>query len=364
MKNKHSSFFSRISYSFGNEDWRTERKALSIQPSDKVVCVTASGDRPLHLLLDPCQEIISVDLNPAQNYLLSLKAKALEKLNFDKYLSFLGGDPCHRRLETLEILEKELDNSSRVYWSKQRKAIDNGILFGGAVEKMLSRVSRLLMLLRGKKIQELFEFDDIHEQRKYIDSKWNTYLWEKSFQLSFNPLVQRLILNDPGLFAYLGKTINPGTYIFNTLHSSLRYSLAKNNPFLSLVLRGYVPKENYPPCLTHEGSSIIREQLHKLTWQTTDFISFLENQPSSSIDVFSLSDIASYMNESSFFRLMDEVYRTSRPGARFSIRQFMSDHAIPTWLRKHFYRNSKLEMQLEREETCFVYRFMVGTISK
>ena len=43
-------FFSRLSYSFGNEDWRTEKRALGIRPHDQVLCITASGDRPLNLL--------------------------------------------------------------------------------------------------------------------------------------------------------------------------------------------------------------------------------------------------------------------------------------------------------------------------
>ena len=66
-------FFKRLSYSIGNEDWETEREALSIQADDKVLCITASGDRPLNLLMNECREIVSIDANPVQNYLLELK---------------------------------------------------------------------------------------------------------------------------------------------------------------------------------------------------------------------------------------------------------------------------------------------------
>ena len=72
------SFFSRLSYSFGNEDWRTEQDALKIKSGDRVVCITGSGDRPLHLLLSEGQEVVSVDANIFQNQLLHLKAAALQ----------------------------------------------------------------------------------------------------------------------------------------------------------------------------------------------------------------------------------------------------------------------------------------------
>ncbi|HKZ00179.1 MAG TPA: DUF3419 family protein, partial [Rhabdochlamydiaceae bacterium] len=67
-----ANFYSRLSYSFGNEDWITELEALRIKPGDRVVCITASGDRPLHLLLADLGELVSVDANPFQNHLFEL----------------------------------------------------------------------------------------------------------------------------------------------------------------------------------------------------------------------------------------------------------------------------------------------------
>ena len=72
-----SRFYERLNYSFGNEDPFTELKALRIKPSDTVVCVTASGDRPLNLMSCPLEKIYCVDLNPIQNHLLSLKLQTI-----------------------------------------------------------------------------------------------------------------------------------------------------------------------------------------------------------------------------------------------------------------------------------------------
>src|SRR5262245_40473083 len=99
-----SNFFKRLSYSFGNEDWITEKEALKIQPQNRVLCITASGDRPLHLLLNECQEIVSLDANSTQNYLLDLKMQAIQHLDFEEYLAFLGVTPCSSRKETYKKL--------------------------------------------------------------------------------------------------------------------------------------------------------------------------------------------------------------------------------------------------------------------
>ena len=76
-----------------------------------------------------------------------------------------------------------------------------------------------------------------------------------------------------------------------------------------------------------------------------------------------MSDIASYMNHADFVRMLKAIKRTAKPGARFSIRQFMSDHAIPSDLQAAFNRNTALEKQFEDEERFAIYRFCVGSIA-
>ncbi|MBA2728988.1 MAG: DUF3419 family protein, partial [Parachlamydiaceae bacterium] len=189
MSNAHKPFFSRLSYSFGNEDWRVERKALNIRPTDRVICVTASGDRPLNLLMDPCAELISIDLNETQNFLLSLKVHAMKNLGFKEYLAFLGASNCDRRLENLAHLTPKLEKRSAQFWNQHKLLIQNGVLFQGAIEKWCKRFAGLMNFLRGKKINRLFEFDNLSEQQKFLKEEWNTYLWQKSCQIICHPKI-------------------------------------------------------------------------------------------------------------------------------------------------------------------------------
>jgi S-adenosylmethionine-diacylglycerol 3-amino-3-carboxypropyl transferase len=357
-------FYSRLSYSFGNEDPNVERKALMIKPKDRVLCITASGDRPLHLLLDECEEVVAIDLNETQNHLLALKTLAMKHFDFENYILFLGAYKDRDRISKLHQLLPHFNDKESHFWNNHRHLVSKGVLYQGSLEKMLSLFGSTLKVFRGKKIKQLFSIEDLDEQRKFVKEKWNTLLWRKAFDLLFNSPIMRFALKDPGLFAFLGTSISPGTYLYNRMNHSLQTNLANENALLSLILRGRVEPKAFPPYLTEEGVNVIKPRLSKLKWHSENIITYLESSPDNHFDAYSLSDIASYMDHKSFNRLLAAVHRTARPVARFSIRQFMSDHPIAESVQPFFARDTKLEANLEAEERCFFYRFMAGTIRK
>ncbi len=356
-----ASFFSLLRYSFGNEDWRTEEAALNIQPQDQVLCITASGDRPLNLLARECQKIVCVDANSVQNYLLQLKAAAMHQLDYEDYLAFLGAVPGKHRKQTLQHLLPHMDPQAAQFWKKNEKMVSKGILYQGRVERLTYLLAMLLSLARGKKVKRLFEMDCLEEQKKFVRNEWNSYMWRKVMDFLLNPLVSRLIIKDPGL-ANIGSDIKPGSYIYERIHASLEQDLAKKNPLLSLIMRGKVSHEAFSPYLTEEGTRAIKTRLSALEIRTTDVIQYLESLPGPTFDVFSLSDVASYLSYPNFIRLLKNMIRTAKPGARFCLRQFLSSYEIPPNLQPYFVRDKALERNLEQKDNCFVYRFFVGRI--
>lgn len=362
-----SNFFSRLSYSFGNEDWETEHRALSIQPGDRVLCITASGDRPLHVLLDRCQEVVTVDSNGIQNDLLELKCLALRELDYDHYLRFLGAEheTSHYRKETLKKLLPHMNSHAAHYWSTHQKMVGKGVLYQGLIEKWTTIISSVFGITRGAKVNQLFSYNNIIDQRKFVKSKeWDSPMMRKAFHYILNPRFIRHFLKDPGLYNHLPDSIGVGMYLYNRINHCLSHCLAKESPLISLILKGKVYPEGYPPYLTEKGFHIIKKRLNNLIPKTSDVIDYLELQPENSFDCFSLSDVASYMNEASFRRLLKAVLRTAKPGARFSLREFLSHHHFPKELESNFLRNPSLEKKLEKEDRCFVYRFIVGKIAK
>ncbi len=359
-----AAFFSRLSYSFGNEDWITEQKALQIQPQDRVLCITASGDRPLNLLMSDCQNIVCVDANKIQNYLLSLKCTAMQEFDYDQYLSFLGVTPNNYRRELLRKIIPKMDAEAGKFWLKHEKMVAKGILYQGAVERLVKKAALLISLFRKAKVKRLFEISNLEEQKIFIREQWDCSPWRKTFEWALNPLVSKILIRDPGLYTNQNGSIKPSHYIYDRMTSSLNRCLARENPLISLILKGEVQKEAYPPYLTSQGVEVIRARLDRLSICTSDIVHYLESISEPTFDCFSLSDVASYIGKEDFVHMLNGIYKAAKPHARFSIRQFLSFHEIPPSLQRYFVRDLALENRLEKEDRCFVYRFMVGTIVK
>lgn len=354
-------FSKRLNYTFGNEDPETESKALQIQPDSRILCITASGDRPLNLLVHPCKEMIAVDVNPMQNHLLHLKSAAMRTLDYESYLAFLGAKKSSQRYQVLGSILKELSLESQLFWQLNKHWIGKGILYQGRIESITKFTA---FILGSKKNKQLFKFNCLEEQKEFVAKNWDSTLIRKALEFVLSPKIAKFILNDPGLYAHLAPGTNLGTYLYDRMLELLNTRLAKESILLSLIFQGYVEPEGLSPYLHQNTFETIRGRLHLLGAHTGDVIHFLKNKPEACIDRFSLSDIASYMPQDTFNLLIEEVFRTASPGARFCIRQLSSNHEIPKEFAEKFQREPALEQELDRQDHCFVYRFMTGTIKK
>lgn len=356
-----SKFFSRLSYSLGNEDWKTEQDALKIEPHDTVLCITASGDRPLNLLMNDCRQIVSIDANPIQNHLLNLKIGAMQAFSYEEYLSFLGAVSQKGRKESLKLLLPLLDKDSAEFWLKNQKMIDKGVLYQGAVERLTKIIAATMGFMRRKTLKKLLSINDLDEQRKFVKEYWDRKWWRKIFEWALHPSISPFVIEDPGLLN-VGSKINPGTYIYDRIMHSLDNCLANQNPLFCLIFQGYVPPEAYSPYLTRSGTEVIKQRISRITIRTGEIVQYLESLSEPTFDCFSLSDIASYMDAPHFMRLLRAVNKAAKPGARFCIRQFLSAQQMPLEMQALFERDLPLEKRLENEDRCFLYRFLVGTV--
>ena len=357
-------FYQCLNYSLGNEDWNIEAQALRINSGDKAVCVTASGDRPLHLLMTDCNEVLSIDMNPIQNYLLDLKLAAIKFLDYEKYLAFLGIKPCHHRKKIFyEIKNNLISKGAQDFWEKHLSMITRGIIYQGKTERLTYFWGKFLKLLRPYKINKLFKFDDIESQREFLNKKWDTPFWQKTFETLINSDFLKFILNDPGLNS---NELNQsaGQYVYQRMIKHLQQNLASKSPMLQLILTGRLLPEAYFPYLTWEGYNKIRQNPDRLHYQTGNIVEFLNSHQANSFDCFSMSDIASYMPQDIFEKLLAGIQHSGKPQARFCIREFMSMRTIPQHLTTAFKRAPELEQKFETEESNFVYRFIVGELQK
>lgn len=356
-------FLSQLNYSLCNEDCRTEHEALRLGSGDRIVCVTAGGDRPLHLLLADVGEVVSVDANASHHQLLMLKKIALKELSYDQYAGFLGVIPMKNRLEVWKQIEEKFPEESREFWRLRLYMIHKGVLYQGKIEKWCSRVSKLAKFFLGKNIEQLFYFRHIDEQNEFL-STWNMKGLKKLWKIGLHPLLAHFFIGDPLLYRPLENGVKPSDYLFDRFQEYLKRHLVKDSHLLSVALLGKAGKDNLPPYLSRLGVALIRSRIDRLSYENKDILSYLKTQPDASVDAFSLSSTASYLDKEQFHELMKEMVRTAKHGARFCLREFLSKHEIPEDLQFSIVRDDHLEKKLEEEDRSFVYNFLVGTIRK
>lgn len=357
-----SRFFETLNYSSCNEDWRTERRALQIGPDDRVLCVTGSGDRPLHLLLDDPRSVVSIDANPMQGHLLRLKSAALQALPYPRYAKLLGLTPSRERIALLEAVEEHLAPETRAVWRARQWMIARGVLYQGRWERYYRSISRVARLLRGGAIRRLFAFDELTAQQEFVERVWDRRWWRLVFDLLCSRTFSRVFLRDPAFYAHVDPEMRVGRYVYEGMLGALRRTLARENFMLSLVFRGVLPPDDLPPYLAPDGFERLRTRVDRVEVETADLLGYLERAPAGSFTRFSLSDVPSYLDQAGFERLLEAVASAAAPGARFCIRQFLSGHAVPERLAGRLLREPELEEALRSEDRAFAYRFLVGTV--
>lgn len=356
-------FARTLNYSSVNEDWRTEYAALQLCGEDRVLCVTGSGDRPLDLLVAAPVDIVALDIVPAQNHLLRLKMGALTALSYSEYTAFLGLTDASPKWRTRVFDERlTLTAPTEAFWRRHMGAVRRGVLYQGRWEQHYRRVAAFARLIRGKDLERLFGFEDLDEQRRFIDAHWDTWLWRLAWRAVCSPATARLVMGDPAFFAHI--QVNPAEYLYGRMRGALRRFLARDSFMIALALRGHLLPTDLPPYLTPDGHSILRDRLHRLHIVDADLIAYLQAPDTPSFTRFSLSDVPSYLTPQAFEALVDGIVRHAEPGARVVIRQFMTRYELPRAVADRLIREPELERRCATEDRSFAYEFIIGAVPK
>lgn len=361
--NKDQAFFNRFSYTLGNEDWDNEYDALQIVPEDNILCISASGDRPLNLLCKKPNEIVAIDLNSYQINLLKLKMAAIKNLSYKDYIEFVGLIPSRRRLEIFGKIESSLDAEEKTFWKGRQKILSDGIIFGGMYEKYIRVGGRIFRMFCGKKIDKLFTFDNVEDQFLFFKNCVNTLLWKVKSRIIFNPWGVKYILKDPGFYEYIRKDVSFTRHLIHCFEENIKNRLYRDNFYLSFIFRGYIEPHQYPPYLKEEFFETLKNNLFRIKIKEQNIINFLNTLENKSFSKYSLSDVYSYLNETDRETLLREMLRCSRLGTRICLRQFLSNHQLPQFFTQQLARESEKEKQFQkRERAMSAYQFCVGEI--
>ena len=353
-----------ILYSTSDEDNTSELRALHITPEDRIISVTGSGCRTLSLLTQNPKSVTSVDYSPGQNYLLELKLAAIRTLSYDELLAFFGVDKSQTRWQTFGSLQAKISPEAAAYFGRHRPAIEKGILFAGRHERFYVRVvAPMVHLLFGRQVKKIFSCSSIEAQEKIYREELDGKLWRWLIRNGFSERTLRLILNDDKYHIEIDVP-SIGDYMLERLNHTFSHHLAKDNHWVSFMFNGRYPsRTSLPHFLLYENYDAIRRSTTTVTPVTGNLINFLKTLPDQSVDKFSLSDVTSCINKEEFHTLMDEVYRTGRPGAGLCYRNFLAKYSVTSGRDVRMRRDDAVSSALDRDDLAFVYSFEVATIA-
>ncbi len=350
--------FQRLLFSTSFEDPELDRRALGIGPHHTVLCVTSGGCNVLALLLDEPAKLIAFDMNPVQNALLQLKIEGLRRLDYDEYLELLGVCPSTRRLKLYRQLP------SIPFFDTYPRMIDAGVLTQGRFERYLAGFRRFLRFLQGGwRIEALMEPRELKARERFYEEIWNTPQWRTFFRLFFSRLVLGQFGLDPKFFEHVEGANSFGELFLRRTRRALVELPVHENYFVAFILFGTY-RSALPPYLERKNFLRLRRLVDRVEIVTEEAERFFSRLPNESVDRINFSNIFEWIAPAACERLLSEMVRACRPGARMTYRNLLVHRERPASLADFIHPNP-LAKKLLPLDRAFVYsNFVVEEIVK
>src|SRR5688572_31457196 len=263
MKNKEQVSLFKLVFTQNWEDPESDHAALMVKPNEAVMAITSGGCNVLGFLLFHPKIIYSIDINPAQSFMLELKIAAIKTFEFDEFIAFSGLKDYSHRLLLYDQLKSNLSAEAIQYWDKQGTLLSRGFLMGGKYERFIKGAGKFIKLLQGeKRVRDLLTEKTQQEQQRYFDEVWNT----KRFHYLFKILFNKWVLAKRGLVADYFH-FDDGSKSFaesfnNRSKKAFRNIPVKDNYFLHLYLTGKSRNaEEAPAYVRKENLDLINERI-------------------------------------------------------------------------------------------------------
>jgi S-adenosylmethionine-diacylglycerol 3-amino-3-carboxypropyl transferase len=357
MKNKDQVALSQLIFSLNWEDPASDLQALRIKPGDKVMAITSGCCNALEFLLHDPEQVYTLDINPAQTYLMELKTAAIKHLSFESYRDLMGLSSTTDRSDIYASLRSHLSPGAREFWDEQGKIIRKGLVMSGRYENFVRLAGWAIRFLQGRKrVLRLFQEKSLEEQQRYFDEVFNTRRFRAIFPLLFNKrMLARKGLNADYFHFHDGSSSFAESF-YNRARHAMRDLPIKGNYFLALYLQGqYNSPEEVPEYLKPENFSTLKERIDRITLITDDAKEWLMRMPDSTIDCFSLSNICELKSENDTDLLFREISRVGKNGGRCCFRNLMIPREVPVGLSPIVQKDEQLSHKMMAEDRSFVY---------
>lgn len=316
------------------EDPRALDDALAVTPDDDIVSIASGGDNTFALLLKGPRSLTAVDLNPAQLHLVELKARAVEHLDYEKFVAFVGARPSGERLRTYGELRPSLGEAARDYWDGNPDALAAGIIHCGRFERYFGLFRRrVLPLIHGRRtVRRLLASPTVEAQHEFYRGTWDNRRWRLLFRVFFGKFLLGRLGRDPAYFRYV--TLDK---VAATLLGRARHALAEipinDNFYVEYILTGdYRRLDTGPPWLRPENFAALRANVGRVRLVRSGLTEYLASLAPGSASKFNLSDIFEYLSDAEAEAALREVCRVSVPAGRLAFWTVFVPRSVPASL--------------------------------
>jgi S-adenosylmethionine:diacylglycerol 3-amino-3-carboxypropyl transferase len=336
------------------EDSTIERALVARTEARRVVVVASGGCTALSLLSDTVEQVIAVDVSPAQAALVALRAAAIAALDRDAYLRFCGARPDDARSATWASLRAGVPDDARAYWDAAPEAIAAGVDGCGVTEAFYRFVAGSLRRSDWPDgvWRALLSAGSMDEQRELLA----THFAGGRFRVALEMLLSRSmheLFYPPSIFAHVAEHDFARVFA-RRFGERVMAEPMRGNYFLSQLIFGEylldVPG-GAPPYLTQKGYAEARRNLHKLRLVTGALQEVLD--PSMRADALFLSNVLDWASEEQTARIGDGVRRAARPGAVVVVRHMLGRSGLPASFGARF--DAAASAEALRAERALLY---------
>lgn len=346
--------FSQIRYAQCWEDADILLEALAVQPGDVCLSIGSAGDNALSLLTCRPERVIVIDLNPSQLACLELRVAAYRELDHPGLLELMGSRPSQRRVQLYQRCRSQLSPRVRGFWDARGAEIAQGIGGAGKFERYFATFrNRVLPLVHSRrKVARLLRGGSRQEREDFYNQEWDTWRWQLMFRLFFSRFVMGRMGRDPSFFRYVEGSV--ADRILTRARHALTALNPAENPYLQWILTGEHPVA-LPFALRPENFPLIRDHLDRLEWRCEPLEGYLDSLKPGTFGAFNLSDIFEYISAENYHRLLEQLIRAGRPGARLAYWNTLADRHRPDFMADRLRSLDDLSRSLHARDKAFFY---------
>lgn len=292
----------------------------------RILSIASGGDNSLALLSADPQQVMAVDINPAQLYLTALKRAAIAALNRKEYLAFAGFEPSETdRLDVLKQLGSAMPAEAWEYFMKQPQLIRRGLIHAGKFERYARIFARFVLPFIHSKntVRALLQPKTEQEQREFYQKHWNTRRWRGLFRLFFSRTVLGRLGRDPEFLKQVERPV--ADFIYGQAAGQLSGTACFENPMLRYFLVG-----DFEDCLPYYVWPGVYERIRERVDRLVIVEGAAENvaRQYGPFDRFNLSNIFEYMDSIAFRQVSGALLAAAAPGARLAYWNLMVSRSM------------------------------------